>query len=66
MLSTICSADILNADWIICRGEEMNRFKKIKLTRVQKTIRNIVMAAVFIAAVPMLFNVHFTSEAAAQ
>ena len=66
MLSTICSADILNADWTICRGEEMNRFKRIKLTRAQKTIRNIVIAAVFIAAVPMLFNVHFTSEAAAQ
>lgn len=66
MLSTICSADILNADWTICRCEEMNRFKRIKLTRAQKTIRNIVMAAVFIAAVPMLFNVHFTSEAAAQ
>ena len=66
MLYTICSADILNADWIVCRGEEMNRFKRIKLTRAQKTIRNIVIAAVFIAAVPMLFNVHFTSEAAAQ
>ncbi len=66
MLSTICLADILNADWIICRGKEMNRLKRIKLTRVQKTIRNIVIAAVVIAAVPMLFNVHFTSEAAAQ
>ena len=44
----------------------MNRLKRIKLTRVQKTIRNIVIAAVVIAAVPMLFDVHFSAGTAAQ
>lgn len=66
MLSKICSADILNADWTICRGEEMNRFKRIKLTRAQKTIRNTAIAIVLLAVLPLLFDMHFSPDKAAH
>ena len=44
----------------------MNRLKRIKLTRAHKTIRNAVIVIALLAVLPMLFDMHFERDAAAQ